>query len=154
MTEENNIENLNDIPTFTEEDYKNLIKEMNEIYAELDKEQQKIDEKNKEELEKLKDLISYDIDLIESILDELEYWEYLETVEVEETENPRNGYPSYKFYIQKGEKPQYKYMRQDDEDFHNLVWQTDGGYGAEDSYSGFLLFPLKNGKYWKIKYTC
>jgi hypothetical protein len=46
-------------------------------------------------------------------------------------------------------------MRQDDEDDYNdLVWQTNGGYGAEDSYSGFLLFPLKNGKYWKIKYSC
>jgi hypothetical protein len=68
-----------------ENDYKNLIIEMNEIYAELDKEQQKINEKNKEELKKLKDSISYDFDFIESVLEDLEYWEYIDTVEVEET---------------------------------------------------------------------
>ena len=89
--------------------------------------------KTKEELEKIKGLISYNFDCIKSVLDDLEYWDYIDTVEVEETENPRNGYPSYKFYIEKGGKT-YKYMRQDDEgDYHNLVWQTDGGYGCEDS---------------------
>lgn len=32
------------------------------------------------------------------------------------------------------------------------VWQTTGYCG--DDYSGFLLFPLMNGKFWKIAYSC
>ena len=43
--------------------------------------------------------------------------------------------------------------KQDEEGkFHNMVWQTTGC--CEDDYSGYLLFPLNNGKYWKISYSC
>ncbi len=30
------------------------------------------------------------------------------------------------------------------------VWQT----GYDDSYSGYMLFELSNGKYWKVGYSC
>ncbi len=145
--------NSENIPPYLNEE---CMKELDQMMEELDKEENEKRIRNNEELEKLKSLISYDFDFIESVLEDLEWWEYINTVEVEETENPGNGYPSYKFYIEKGDiKGTYKYMRQDDDgDYHNLVWQTNGGYGAEDSYSGFLLFPLKDGKYWRISYSC
>lgn len=33
---------------------------------------------------------------------------------------------------------------------HYYVWQT----GYDDSYNGFLLFPIKNGKYLLVEYSC
>ena len=51
-----------------------------------------------------------------------------------------------------------KFMKQpqfdenNNEIFHELVSQTVGC--CEDDYSGFILIPLKNKKYWKISYSC
>jgi hypothetical protein len=100
----------------------------------------------------VKDNINYDFDLILDSLDELD-WEHVGYVEVEETSNINTGYPSYKFYLEKGNPKSLRYMRQDDDgEFHNMVWQTVGH--CEDDYSGFLLFPLNDGRYWKISYSC
>lgn len=48
----------------------------------------------------------------------------------------------------------HKFMMQNDdikEGFHNLVWQTCGY--CEDDYSGYLLFPLNDGRYWLISFN-
>lgn len=36
--------------------------------------------------------------------------------------------------------------------FYSLVWQTVGY--CEDDYSGYLMFPLKDGRHWLISYSC
>ena len=35
--------------------------------------------------------------------------------------------------------------------FHTLVWQTTTC--CEDDYSGYILFPMKNGKYWIVSFA-
>lgn len=35
--------------------------------------------------------------------------------------------------------------------FHTLVWQTTTC--SEDDYSGYILFPLKNGRYWIVSFS-
>lgn len=37
-------------------------------------------------------------------------------------------------------------------DIEYWVWQTTGYCG--DDYSGFLLLPMLDGRYWKVSYTC
>jgi|GEM_PF-2621115 len=113
----------------------------------FDKEQNEI---NQIELNYVKDHINYSIDNMN--LDEL-YWQHVGYVEVVETSNVNTGYPSYKFYLEKDNPKSLRYMRQDDDgEYHNMVWQTVGC--CEDDYSGFLLFPLNDGRYWKISYSC
>jgi hypothetical protein len=120
-----------------------------EFEAEMRYVQRGIVRKNNAAVMFVKDNISYDFDLIE--LDDLD-WQHIGYVEVEETDEKESGYSDYKFYYEKGDR-KLKYMRQDDEgDYHNLVWQTVGYLG--DDYSGYLLFPLKDGRYWKILYSC
>lgn len=48
---------------------------------------------------------------------------------------------------------EHLYEKQDtDGIFHNLVYQRTGV--CEDDYYGFLLFPLRDGNYWKVSYEC
>ena len=101
------------------------------------------------ELEYVKNHIDYDFDLIEEFL--MDDWMHDSYVEVEETDYKNGFYPSYTFYKEKVNEKSLLYMKQDEEGkYHNMVWQTD----IEDDYSGFLLFPLNDGRYWKISYSC
>lgn len=103
---------------------------------------------NAEAIEFVKANINYDFDLID--VSDI-HWQHIGYVEVEKSDYESSHYPTHEFYKVKGEK--LNYMRQDDDgEFHNLVWQTSGH--CEDDYSGFLLFPLSNGLYWKISYYC
>lgn len=47
-------------------------------------------------------------------------------------------------------------MKQNENEIRNVnhycIWQTCGIMG--DDYYGYLLFPLKNGKYFKVNYAC
>jgi len=121
------------------------------------KEQEERLEINEKEIENVKSLIDYDFELIEEYLEDNDWWKHIGYVEVIKSDYKNCFYPSYDFYIEKGLEKTLHCMRQDDSEdntFHVLVYQTDGGYGAEDSYFGYLLFPLTNGKYWKIQYQC
>lgn len=69
-------------------------------------------------------------------------------------------YPNHDFYkivgdIEGSDRTINVYfMRQDDNDddsFHSLVYQI---CEYEDSYSGYLLFPLKDGRYWITSFSC
>lgn len=43
------------------------------------------------------------------------------------------------------------FEKQDEsENFHVLIWQTAGR--LEDDYSGYVLYPMKDGRYWIVKY--
>lgn len=37
-----------------------------------------------------------------------------------------------------------------DKDFHTLVWQTTTC--GEDDYSGYILFPMNDGRYWIVSF--
>jgi len=122
--------------------------DMKAYYADLKIEDERIAALNSEAIEFVKANIKYDFDFID--LEDIS-WKHEGYVEVEESDYKNGFYPNHKFYKVKGEK--LNYMRQDDDgEFHNMVWQTTGA--CEDDYSGFQLFPLSNGKYWKISYYC
>lgn len=62
------------------------------------------------------------------------------------------SYPNYTFLkiLEDG----HLVMRQDErKKFHTLVIQWSRGMEG-DSYGGFLYFPLKDGRYWKVEYSC
>lgn len=121
---------------------------LKEYYADMKMEGEKTAKLNAEAIEFVKANINYDFGLID--LDGVN-WQHEGYVEVEKSDFKNGFYPSHEFYKVKGEK--LNYMRQDDDgEFHNMVWQTTGA--CEDDYSGFQLFPLSNGKYWKISYYC
>jgi len=126
-------------------------------WDDVQEEHQKQLELNSREIENVKTLIDYNFSFIEEYLEDNDWWNHSGYVEVELSDYKSCAYPSYDFYIEKGFKNVMHCMRQDDSEddtFHCLVYQSDGGYGAEDSYFGYLLFPLTNGKYWKIEYSC
>lgn len=127
--------------------------EFDKIMADLYKEEQKIIEKNNRVLEEVKKLINYPASYIDYALEELSSWNDEGFVEVELTEYKESGYSNYEFYRIKNSSDKRYYMKQDeDENFHDMVWQTTGC--CEDDYSGYQLFPLKDGRYWKIYYNC
>ena len=128
--------------------------DLNEYYQEMCLTENKRHLINDEQIKFVKDNISYDFNLIEEFLKENDYWSHVGYVQVEKSNYKSSSYPTHDFYKEKVNRG-VDYMRQDDfEEYHNLVYQTNGGYGAEDSYSGWLLFPLKNGYYWKISFAC
>ena len=132
-------------PEMLDADMRALAEEMNKHDAE-------IAAKNKVALDFVAKNINYPLEMITDILDDNSYWQHEGYVKLEKSDYKSGFYPSYDFYTEPGSK-KYHYMRQDDEgEFHNMVWQTTGA--CEDDYSGYLLFPLSNGDYWKISYSC
>ena len=109
-------------------------------------------------VDELKDLI--DIDSLVKYLDyEMLYWMFEDIVEVYNTDEKSSGYSSYQHARVKDDKYKLLYMKQNiDEEFNNIidheyVWQNGGGYLGDD-YAGYLLYPLNNGKYIRINYSC
>lgn len=132
-------------PEMLDADMKALAEEMNRRDAE-------IAAKNKVALEFVAKHINYPLEIITDILDDNHYWQHEGYVKLEKSDYKSGFYPNYDFYTELNSK-KYHYMRQDDDgEFHNMVWQTTGA--CEDDYSGYLLFPLSNGDYWKISYSC
>ncbi len=121
----------------------------NEAMNEVFKHQQEIDNKNKQVIKEVKKLINYPFSRIKEALEYCD-WKDQGYVEVEKTDYKDNNYPNHEFYRIIGN---YTYFMKQDETkkFHYLVWQTSS---YEDSYHGYILFPLTNGKYWKVSYSC
>ena len=125
--------------------------DLKSFYQEMRIEHDRIAALNNEAIEFVKQNINFDFDLID--FDDLSYWKHEGYVEVEKTDYKNGFYPNYDFYVEKGNPKSHKYMKQDeDENFHSMVWQTTGC--CEDDYSGFQLFPLSDGRYWKISFEC
>lgn len=86
----------------------------------------------------------------------MEGWLPCGFVEIYETDEKRRGYSSYQHVRIKDDEDKLLYIKQDSDDIkgvnHQCVWQTVGIMG--DDYSGYLLFPLKNGSYFKVSYDC
>lgn len=83
----------------------------------------------------------------------LDYWRPIGLTSVKLTEEKSFGYSSYQHAREVGGSPLYLQQDCDIKGInHNYVLQTTGYLG--DDYSGFLLFPTKNGQYFKIEYSC
>jgi len=84
-----------------------------------------------------------------------EAWTPLGIVEIYETDEKTGGYRSYQHVRIKDDPKKLLYMKQNSDDIrgcdHYCVWQTCGV--MDDDYSGYLLFPLKNGLYFHVSYS-
>ena len=131
---------------------------MNEInnLAEVMREQDAAENKLKDEWKrKLKGLIN--VAGLFRWLDEGHDWAPLNIVEIQLTDEKRSGYSQYQHARIIDDKDKLLYLQTDISDeirkvSHYYVWQTVGV--CEDDYSGYLLFPLKDGKYFKVSYSC
>jgi len=89
-------------------------------------------------------------------LDENDTWHPQDIVEIQLTDEKRSGYKSYQHARIVDDTEKKLYMRCSCSDIrgidHYYVWQI-GGYLGDD-YSGNILYPLKNGKYFKVSYSC
>lgn len=86
---------------------------------------------------------------------DMSYWIPEGIVEIVLTDEKTSGYSTYQHARIKDAKDKYLYMKVDCDEVRGIdyyyVWQTTGC--CEDDYSGYLLFPLKDGKYFKIWYS-
>lgn len=94
--------------------------------------------------------------LYRTLDDEMSEWTPVGIVEVILTDEKRSGYSNYQHGRIVDDKDKLLYMKQDENDIrgvkHCYVWQMTGF--CEDDYSGYCLYPLKDGKYFKISYSC
>lgn len=139
----------------TQEEQQKINDEAMEDYAKLCKEEAIKEQKLKSEWkQKLKGLIN--VSGLFRWLDEgNDYWNPIEIVEIELTDEKRSGYSTYQHVRVKNDKVRRLYMKQTESEIrginHICVWQINE---YEDSYSGNILFPLKDGTYFKIGYSC
>jgi len=83
------------------------------------------------------------------------YWIPEGIVDIVLTDEKSSGYSTYQHARVKDTKDKYLYMKIECDEVkgvdHYYVWQTTGC--CEDDYSGYLLFPLKDGRYFKVWYS-
>lgn len=143
-----------------QEEY-NLDEIHEEVLKKLSTEEEKRKSILKEKLVYFKDNIDYDFEHVEEYLgfdiddkEYLNYHEHIGYVSVEKADYSHGFQPSACYYeITGDDNDKLFYCIQDESDehtFHVLVYQTTGY--CEDDYSGYLLFPMKDGKYWKIRF--
>lgn len=89
-------------------------------------------------------------------LDTHDSWCPIDIVEIIETDDTTSGYSSYQHIRILNDTNRTLYIKTNCDEIKNIdhyyVYQSCGYLG--DDYSGYLLFPLKNNKYFKVSYTC
>lgn len=126
-----------------------------EIFREIDEADQKLKAEWKEKLKGLTD-----VEALWKYIEEggFDSWTPIDIVEIKLTDEKSSGYSSYQHARIVGTKDKHLYMRQEiksDEPMcltYYYIWQTVGMLG--DDFSGFLLYPLNDGKFFKISYSC
>jgi hypothetical protein len=87
---------------------------------------------------------------------DMSFWMPEGIVEIQLTDEKRSGYSSYQHARIKDDADKLLYMKTDCDEVrgidHYYVWQTTGC--CEDDYSGYMLMPLKDGRYFKVSYCC
>lgn len=122
---------------------------MHEVMEDCYKEELKRLEERDSWKKKLKGLINTK-KLWKEMEEDMEGWDIEGVVEIELTDEQRRGYcTKHQCARIKGEKG-YLYTDWGGEGVFN--WQITGYLG--DDYSGYLLHPLKDGKYLKVSYNC
>lgn len=135
-------------------------KKIQEIYNEIAEYENKRFKEYQTALEYFKNNIDYPFDEIEEVLEadtlchigycdierdhQYKSWEYPTHEFYRLTEDSLKEYPSlrYKRYMLQDKMPSGS---------HNLVWQETL---FEDCYHGYILLPLKDGRYWIVEYEC
>lgn len=135
-------------------------KKIQEIYNEIAEYENKRFKEYQTALEYFKNNIDYPFDEIEEILEadtlchigycdierdhQYKSWEYPTHEFYRLTEDSLKEYPSlrYKRFMLQDKMPSGS---------HNLVWQETL---FEDCYHGYILLPLKDGRYWIVEYEC
>jgi len=83
-------------------------------------------------------------------------WMPEDIVEIELTNEKQNGYPNQCCRIV-GDNEKLLYIKRNFNEVKNIndcyVWQTTTSLEG-DSYFGYLLFELKNDKFFKVSYNC
>lgn len=93
--------------------------------------------------------IDYPFRYISEYLEDCFYTKHIGYVKVE-----RHNFSKNEYSIVDEDKPYPLFERQNDNSeyaFHCLVYQETM---FEDCYHGYLLFPLKDGRYWMVGYEC
>lgn len=119
------------------------------------KEERRMDKKLKSEYKKkLNGLIN--VNGVFKHLDDNISWEPEGIVDIELTDDRESGYSNYQHARIVGEDSKRLYMKMPENEIrgvdHYYVWQRTGYLG--DDYSGWMLFPLKDGRYFKVHYNC
>lgn len=103
---------------------------------------------------KLKGLIN--VQGLFKYLKEHTYYIPEDIVDIVLTDEKSFGYSTYQHARIVNDKENKLYKKTEVDEIRNVdhyyVWQTAGYLG--DDFSGYLLFPLKNGKYFKVFYCC
>jgi hypothetical protein len=99
---------------------------------------------NNRAIDYVKKHINYPFDLIELDLN----WKHENFVEVEKYPYKDSSYPSYDFFVEKNNDIKYRQQHVNG-NYHELIYEIE--YYSDDNTS-YVLFPLSNGKYWKISY--
>lgn len=130
-----------------------------EIYAEMNRDMishQKAQRKLKNEYKaKLRGLIN--VAGLFKWLDDGHEWSPESIVEIVMTDEKLSGYQTYQHARIIKDTDKLLYMKTSfDEGPRGIqyyyVWQTSGMLG--DDYSGYILFPLNDGKFFKVSYCC
>ena len=129
------------------------------IYDDVWAEQRKMDDANNrlkaEYKEKLGSLVNTK-SLYKWLNEDQEHWVPEAIVDIKLTDEKASDYPTYQHARILNDKDHLLYMKCTFDDVvkgidYYYVWQTTIG---EDSYSGYLLFPLNNGQFFKVSYNC
>lgn len=129
----------------------NKMKTIDEFYKEEKRREKKLKNNFKAQLRGLINVTG-----LFKYLDDNTYWKPQDIVEIELTKETTVGYRTYQHAKIKGDESGRLYMKMSDDEIrgvdHYYVWQTCGYLG--DDYSGWMLFPLRNGKYFRVYYNC
>lgn len=82
------------------------------------------------------------------------HWEFEKIVELYEVEEKNSGYSSYQHGRIKDDKYDFLYMKQNVDDEYSHIIDHEYVWQSGDDYSGYMLYPLNNGKHIKIYYNC
>lgn len=135
-------------------------KKIQEIYNEIAEYENKRFKEYQTALEYFKNNIDYPFDEIEEVL-EADTLCHIGYCDIERDHQYKSWeYPTHEFYRltedSLKEYPAFRYKRFMLQDkmpsgSHNLVWQETL---FEDCYHGYILLPLKDGRYWIVEYEC
>ena len=135
-------------------------KKIQEIYNEIAEYENKRFKEYQTALEYFKNNIDYPFDEIEEVL-EADTLCHIGYCDIERGHQYKSWvYPTHEFYrltedsLKEYPSLRYKrFMLQDKmpSGSHNLVWQETL---FEDCYHGYILLPLKDGRYWIVEYEC
>lgn len=145
--------NLEELKLCVQDDYKRKLREeeewMNEAMEECYQEDLKRLEERDSWKKKLKGLINTKR-LWKEMEEENDAWDIEGIVELELTDEQRSGYSTKHQCARIKDEKNYLYTDWNGDGV--FVWQTVGYLG--DDYSGYLLHPLKDGRYLKTSYSC